>query len=1533
VKHASTAGYSVSVVPPQLGILESELSAYRHQLEAGIDIERQLEMMLLSRYETARNLDNFGLFEALDQLDVLQHLPAEDRQGRQIVSFASLPDRLRKLTATLEAEAADADVSPDPALLIPAAFKLRWISALTRSEIRTLLSELIEVMAQGEAALLREDADSFASTVLFEALDNVRMHSLDTTRHREQPAALLGAAFVRLDKSTPSISPERGHYSLNVVLADVGDGIVSRLGPHFEPSRHDPLLHPDVRGWPRSARTVVWAFHALSTSRPDLSGEPPARGLARASQQIRYHGGAIRVRTDAVEVSIEHELPGHSAHYRNLRKGMIPGTTLEVTIPYGRPRLPLPPIDSGDDIVVVRILSRDRSRAAYKVAQALAANSPATGVVIFLPDWEVSPDGGQTSAELLGALSAITQGYPTAVLFGVPGSAQLFSCFEALAEQSRATEGVHAGSESAVPVPEEPMLLIGTDRRAIWWGGPSTVSQALAPIAVAAGFDLATGPFDTDDAIAAQVLPHHIAERAGWLRRGNDGRPLFNAGAIQGALLVWLRTRITSHIARGGSGVIEEDRLLTTLGTVGRFVDLARILRATGTTELAGQLAADVARAHLQGDVGLVAALPDVPEAYLLAFCHSLSYEGRVVRMDPSVPGWRLAPPPDSGPGGSVILAGFRHKGETLRAVAEQLVRWRIEPALAVIALDGSKPAGIPVVALYEDVPAVALISTEVPPAKTSAAELAARMPWPEVADATYLISPDEFTDKLATHGVGFQLVHIERSAERHLVGYFDLHEALQVDALREEFDDLFLKLLEPIIGRSGEPTILLYPKDDVRTAGAIATRLAARIPRSRLLPAERNFEPAASEPNHLIGAAVFIDWGVVTARTAREALYQLVARGASPVSFIALASQLDGTADRDLRAVAALHGTTRPTSSEPEQDSLFRHSEHATAVSAVDNSITVPVTFRCLTRVTPITYSRGTCPLCHALSDFGTFAREAPVPLLRSAALDKLALLQPRQRDDALRHVRDLYGADLDWAARSAIITLWNRLHGALSSIRSSYELLAVLNDEGRNNREVVAVAICRILAVRHDLLHSPPLIYGQFRQAIAELALSLLLPPDDGSERHFLSSPVKRQAVVALRACSKDHFIDALPNIVRTNVHSRAVLTEALLATHSILERPYFHGTTLMTHLYVQLQACEESLALPERTGQIDEDIVQTVRVLKRRASTRIARAESGTTERAAWSILKLEYGPELRLHHHGINKLNQIARVLDDLVTKNAVDSGDLSGRLNVLRFLNGLWQNCADVLAAAVLPHLPALANIFASNYYRDKVGHPEDWAQWQVLVASQSMEQDLVFPTLLSQLTQKPETFDEYSRLELLRQADWLQRFFLPLKRSAQAGRPNPSRQTLLLQWLEECPTTVSQFRGALRNAMEDVRAASVRFEAGSVEAPKSLDGVLLFCPKGLLGEVAGALADNMEEHCASNKPVRVSMSVQQQSDAITFEVRSHSTASSGLLKRKEGGLSGLNRRLAPFGCSVDWETDRGDFLTVISLQLWDDNYD
>jgi hypothetical protein len=1516
IERACLDGIATEVVLPALGVLQSELDAWERLLAQGTRIELTLQRELTARHYARTLLERYGFEAALKLTHIAgaQRLVTVRNTRMLVAPYGALTVTLRRLISALEDARASTIEEVDRDQFVPTELRFRWIDRLARNELTTLVQELERVLSQGQEGLNQADARSIASTIVYEALDNVRLHAHPAMgAPAPKGAALLGAAFVMspyLQEADRPISRQ-----LHVVLADSGVGLIRTLAPTFDPTTHDRLLPAAVRAWDRDAKTIVWAFHPLSTSRDIEPGEPPVRGLSRSRYQLRFNRGSIRVRTETLEVTILEPPDTLDAHYTTNRTAALPGTLLDVRLLASKEvgddqSVAADEISSGAPIVPV--LVHAESPNAEETLSIETVDVPHDEVVcIIIRGLDFSRDGGHRAASLVARLCSIVAGHMTVCVLPETPSGLIFSVLHSLTEHREHSAILADESPGATmaELPDEPVLVLGSDRRVTWWGPLHGRELALVQHAARAGFAGPSSQLDADEtptALANSTTP-------GALRRWVAGGHLaITASRLEAALAKWLDEELHRVLLRAAPGIRPGDALLDNLQPVSRVIDLRHALTSLGLAQLAGQIGGAPCRRALTNRISLLVSLPDVPSQFVDSFATAAGYDGRRIELNPHRDLWRLGPPPEHRPGKAVILAGITKRAESLRAVAEALLRWGIEPQLVLIIADVRPIPALPIRAVDIDIPVFTLATPTLPDVTTPYKDLLRVREEVETRrDSAYPIPPAKFGRLLEHQGDGFALVHVERSEERHLVGYYDLRAAFADDTFLAEIASHVTALihqLTPDIANTSH--VVVYPADDENRAAILAADVASRLPNSATRALRR--EPQFEHSDDLWAAdavASFVDWGVVTARTARRALYELAQAGARHVNFVAVASQLDVEAEQHLMAQGSVYG--RRLEKEPDQ--------------LLPRVIPCPVTvgFRPITRIASTAYSRATCPLCRAVTDFAGYAEECPTEFLRRLARGKVEALQARSRDEALSLSTDLYGDWLGYAERSNLIRLWSLMDRARRSAVARDELRELLSDETDPDRDLTAASLCRISAIRHDLLHSPPLSESEYRRLIVTLALPILVGQAGVG---YVALPLKRQAAITLRVASKERFVESLPQIVENNLRSRTVVGELLIGVYSLMRRPYQHRPGLMQALVKSLEKVDALVSEGYRAGRTDRDVVQSVHSIRRFATT-IQIRDTALTDHTAWAALRGAYRDDIREHHHAINRMAQASRRLNDLATTRALQSGRPEDLLTVLQRVEASWNVCADFLASDVLPYLRQLRDVLSAKYYQEQAGNPAVWQRWSDLLMTEVTENDMGFARLLRRLVLDPSEFTDGTRSDLREEIAWLESIFLGVRRVAVTASSDAKRDTLLLRWLGECPSALARLRDYLDAEFAEL-GVDCRPIVVSGETLRSAENVAVFMPDGLMREIASTLVDNVNEH-GDLPRTRVELEVHVAVTDIEVVLRSVGTARGGAdaLERSRG-LAGLAGRIAPFGALVEPKVAGESFETVLHVARW-----
>jgi hypothetical protein len=555
LEDACIEGIATQVLFPSANVLQDEVDAWDRRMHEGIDIEAALHREVASRAAARATLERYGFETALD----MSHLPVSYRLVRSADSrratapMKDLPKNLRRLVGALEdellrREAAERD------FYVPTELRLRWIDDLQRSRLEHLVSDFERVLTQGRESISRPDARSIARTIVYEVLDNVGIHARGRRESEGKPlgAALFGVALLLGNAVDKQIGSSR---QLEIVVADSGAGLVTTLNPFFDPQRHDRFLPEPTRQWSAAHKTAMWAFHALSTSRALTQGEPPVRGLSRTRQQLRYQRGSILLRTGDLAVRIVEPSDRSQTEYdQQSNKTLIPGTLFSLLLSAPRPvaaREPSsvrpaasPPVQS----LPLSVLLVDNSvdNAEDKLAEAAAGLPDSNAVCLIIPRLDFSADGGQAATVTLARLISLVGGRVTICLLPDQPSGLIFAVLQSF-EDLVSPES--ASARTAPLTPDDPILILGADRKLTWWG-PLDRDQAavILDLASKAGFAVQQNQLESD-----QSSPRLLQDAPQAVRRlVNEDRLALTSDDLAVALAEWFAESIARRVSVGG---------------------------------------------------------------------------------------------------------------------------------------------------------------------------------------------------------------------------------------------------------------------------------------------------------------------------------------------------------------------------------------------------------------------------------------------------------------------------------------------------------------------------------------------------------------------------------------------------------------------------------------------------------------------------------------------------------------------------------------------------------------------------------------------------------------------------------------------------------------------------------------------------------------------------------------------------------------------------------------------------------------------
>lgn len=1526
-------GAAVTVTLPALHPTPRELNALDARPEAAAAITRTLRESLHPRLEARRFMQRTGFIDAVAVRHIASGSVSIVDQDRGLKREPRLPDSIRR-TALAVAGEWEAAEQPDD-LFVPDAFRFRWILR-NEPNLRGWAKDLEAVVVQAGRGLDVPDAEIISRLVLGELLNNVWEHAFINRPGRE-PSALVGAAFLttrsaRTALHFPQLFEEyassieargNGSHLFRLVIGDSGVGIPSTLAGSFN-DRFIAYL-PDVAAESNTDnRLCLWAFSPLSTRVAGRGSDGSVRGLSRVWQQVRHYAGTVRVRSLGADAGWAFIVPSDAkAHIRN-RAAYVPGTLLDVSLrTASASRLVESAHTSSDETQLICVRVRSIDQLGESLARQLASGRGDAGVVAIVEQDSLPGAGGVGAARAVSHAASVAQPFgPLTIIFSSVLSNDLYGGFLPLDTSTyRDSVGGTGPDADYVEVPKSPVLLLGCDLAAVWWGGQPTERLYLEALGFLAGLPSVATEFETEEQAmaSAQRMRAPDVRYFDWATAHGPPSLRVNRHNVDRAVCDLLGREIRDRVTGADGGVRSGPFLTSNLHRAERYLDVDRLLtRDVGSPGIVALAAASHIRALVEEASQLrVVVLPDVPQAIVDSVAKALRLRERPLRLDPALDGWRSRPPAGLARGAStVIVAGARMSGETLRQAAEALVRWEVAPRAVIAVVDASGGREAYIEALYHDIPLRRLAAIDVGLGDVHDDEHL-KEPSTASADLSYDIEEEQLTDLVAGCGVGFYLNHIERSADRHFITYVNVPELLQDERARPLlFDRLSAAVREWLSAQGGGVTRVWYPADDTAGAGSLASSVSASIgDDAEVVPIPRPSQPEtavvlAPDAGAYDAHVVFVDWGVVTAGTVRDVGRMAVHSGARSFKCAILTSQLEIFAEAHLREIAAM----KSGSGSPPVGTLPFEAGSPNAV---------PVDFEFLARSPVVAYRGDSCPLCRVSRHLVDMGKDAPTLFLRQHATDKMRVLRPRDREQVLREGVDLYGVPL--RPGEAVESFRIRQLVKLSRSRN-HPRLALLNEltdvaTSRDTRR--AVAWVRLLSCEHELLHVPPLSHAKFRDAVAQVA-AMLLRPQGGQ---LLEAGLRRQAIVALRAASKQAFLEAMPALLEDCIPTRIVVGELLFAAYTILRRPYYHGATVMHQLHAQLLACQEITREAVAAGDIDRDILDTVERLAREATTLVRRGGADMTAVEAWHKLRVEYLPQLDVHNRALGQVNLVRNWLSGPYGRAAAD-GKVA-RETVVDEIAKSWSRCAEFLSSTVLPYLPRVRPMLEGGFYRETTSE-EDWERWMELLDGGGREQDVRFSRLLQRVVGE-RRFTEADRTALEVELQWVQRFLL--------SSPRDSSPATLAGWLQDCPTDLRDIPalaldelGVLRPKLPDV-ASKISVDAGDN---------LVFIPGRLARDVFAQVATNLVKHRneAHAEPVRVTIDARSVDDGVELVIANsgtvprpaRSTGRDGLsIVGTGGGLEGLENRCREFDARLSYGLSdiTGWFETRVLLRRWE----
>lgn len=882
VESAVRHGISTTVLLPAASASDLEMAILNDPaIDAGRR-HRRAEAVRLRR-ATHTFMDHVGFKRALE----LPHVPEAldllsiDEPGVQISDDE--PD------ADPDVEEVDIAVSAlaRPASVLP----FRWLTAADLADGDQWITQVAQVLARAEETLDEGDARQITRGMLWELVENVRLHAGHLDTGHVPPAALLGAIALNAGRGRRYVPrPEQFLGSLGsyvdwvrerptkvfrAVVADGGSGIERTLSVAAESAElHGiPMLDPS----PTDVEKVLfWSFHALSTrvEQPRLG----VRGLALVDRFARAYSGSVTIRSSDASIGYVNlgsdRLPVREPGLRS-----IPGTVVSLTALGSEARhrrvrgewhsnarkTQRVIVLDGDQHLESELLASEADKQ-------LAHGEGEPTVVVAFSDEALkkrSPlDVANELSRLAVGLSSQCGRVAVAIADASIGSiAPYLKAYEdawEVGEQTAEEEAMLRALQ--VPSIPDPLLVVGADGDVTWWGGREDVRQLLYALLEAEGGRLRRD--EVSSRIEGTELDLDGPVVSDWVNVDEATVALtISPGSIEEALraegLTQLRREAEASAKSSGPTVT------ASLEPVAGWPDLGAIMRKPPTAGLVAQTVARLAEDAVPETGGVVVAFAEPSLARLAqTVALRLNVSPHRTAVHRSLEDISHADVPSS-EATCLFLNGIARTGTTAAAGVRRLLKDRFGVCGALSIIDAADVPLAHLECLSRLVPHAAALHWPIASAPRRRIDLKDRR-RNEFGDALHALELLEHSTRCLDIG------HVVGSGGRHF-GCYVYPEPFQEGSrfleatlakLVAEVDSWLGEVAPP---ESRHMVDLWFPDDDPDLVGGAAARFASILNASGIdtsaHPVRRSGDPGA-EAHALSRNIVVFDWGAVTSRT-----------------------------------------------------------------------------------------------------------------------------------------------------------------------------------------------------------------------------------------------------------------------------------------------------------------------------------------------------------------------------------------------------------------------------------------------------------------------------------------------------------------------------------------------------------------------------------------------------------------------------------------------------------------------------------------
>lgn len=1394
----------------------------------------------------------------------------------------------------------------------------RWFGADDEDDSDIWTAQVAQVLARAEDSLDEADAQKIARGILWELIENVRLHAGHLDSGEAPPSALLGAVVLntsrghryspRPEQFLESVAPyvdwvrERPSRVFRAIVADGGSGIERTLsGPALQQtSLHGlPQLHPPLT---EVERILFWSFSPLSTrlQQPRLG----VRGLALVDRFARAYSGMVTIRSGDAAIGYVN-IGSRRVGVREQGLRSVPGSLISITAlgsearnrrtrrewrSTGRAAHPVIVLDGNE------LLTTDRLT--LGADERLAKEEGEPTVVVVCSDDVLKT---RSPLEVANQLSRLAVGLSTRC--GRVALAVADSAIESIAPYLKAyedaweVEGSSAQEEAVlralqVPTIPDPLLVLGAAGEATWWGGRAEVRLLLFALLESADGQLARHEVmkllgDAGSALHGPFLSDwvHVDDEVVSLAVS----PAWIEVALQGEGLNRLRADVGCSFRDSGPTTT------ASLERVPGWVDVSTLLQNRVTMGLIAQTVARLVQGVIPPEANrMIVAYADPVLSDLSALVAlRLGAATDMVVVNGPIDQVTRSETPSPGVV-CVFLNGLAHTGSTAAVGVRQLLKERFAVGALVSIVDASEH-GIPYLeCLSRRLPHLSALAWPIKPIDRPFVDLSRRR---QAEHGEALTALDLLEKSTRCLDIG----HVVGAGGRHFSCY--VHpEPFQVGAvfLEDTLAEL-ARMLQETFGtlapNSSRVNVeLWYPDDDPDLVGVAVGRFLALLKAARVGAVARPVK-RAGHPGSLIDArdkhVVVFDWGAVTSRTVAHLMVTAARLGARTVVGAVLLSQL-APSERDLMtSVLALNGETP---AKPRQPSIFETLEDASG-TAKPKPRAVPTVYVEATHLAlPRWDEQRACELCRASEEFRRLVAAAPTEVLQRRAeerIHRLGLLTRRERwaADAV----DYQGAPI--RSEEVADALREYLDLQLASRDRDFAVGLRAELESLNKGSIISprdLAIVRGVLLDPGVLKSGYLRVPSIRAALAGVALRLL------RDRARATLGIATQAIAVLRMSSKFHFLGAAAEITRKQGQEVNVAAELLLAALSLIRRDYQQTPAALAPARDTLQ---EIVEFCRADASMPLEITRSATAVLLETEFRIASSDLPTlTAATACRRLKQLFDEDI-VRHHGVGAKGQgVFQALHGLRVSTALELVTILGAGHWEKALED-WKVCRQFVVHQVLPRVSFLWSALNLPLGTGSVDLlPADLGRLERLLVPENVHSIGKLDELIATLHRSPDLMHSGTLDDAREEFDWWFEVFLRSPAGQETAR--------LFAALEACHTSL--------DAPLDQLEEHAKIADGSVvlRIESTLPGCEVFCRRALLEEVLAELVLNADRHRAEDLPPKLNLHVGRHSET-QIRIRAAYAGTSpteGLIPGRGSGLTDARLFLAAFDGEMRWGT-------------------